>query len=101
MALITYLSPLCVAASVAVLALFMRKDWGAIPILSRMGERRIAKLSSLSLGVYLLHPLVLMASGKMGLPLGNPYFGFIITYLVCATMVCVAKKIPIVRACVP
>lgn len=53
------------------------------------------------MGVVLLHPLVLMASGKMGLPLGNPNFGFIITYLVCATTIWTAKKIPIVRACVP
>lgn len=52
------------------------------------------------MGVVLLHPLVLMLSGKVGLPFGNPYFGFILTYAVCAAAARMAKKTPIVRACV-
>ncbi len=99
--LVTYLNPLCVATSVAVFALFMSVDWSRISTLRRIGRQRIARLSSLSLGIYLLHPLVLMASGKMGLPFGNPYFGFVLTYSVCAAAIWLAKKIPMVRACVP
>lgn len=78
-----------------------RKLWTDLLIVTRIGGQRIAQLSSLSLGIYLLHLQVLMVSGKVGLPFGNPYFGFILTYAVCAAAVWMAKKVPIVRACVP
>lgn len=100
-ALVTYLSPLCVVTSVSVFALFMRIDWSRVTTRLRIGGRHIAQISSLSLGVYLLHPLVLMASAKLGLPFGNPWFGFILTYTVCAAAIWLAKKIPIVRVLVP
>lgn len=44
------------------------------------------------MGVVLLHPLAIMVSGKVGLPFGNPYFGFVLTYAMCAAAVWMAKK---------
>lgn len=65
----------------------------------------LRNLSSLSLGVYLLHYFVIIAEGHLITTSGNPIMVTLLlaclTYLICISLVYTIKKIPIIRLLIP
>lgn len=64
------------------------------------------KIGGLTLGIYLLHPFILMILSKYGVSTLNPHPVFMIPFIttivfaICAVIIFIIKKIPILRYCV-
>lgn len=90
-----------VLMAIAVFLWFMNCDWGKVVKKLKISPSVISKVSSCSLGIYLLQLLLFVLSGKLGLPLQNPYIGALLTYCVALLVVMVMKKIPVLKYIVP
>lgn len=99
--LLQYEYPLNFFVSLGVFCFFANCDWALALAKIRVKPAFIAKVSSCSLGVYLLHATIIFFSNWLNLNIANPYFGFICVYLISLAIIAVMKKIPVVKIMVP
>lgn len=96
-----YTSPFCLFTSLAVFLLFKNTDWTSIISRLRISQLTISKISSCSLGVYLIHGSIRTFSNRYDLVITNPYIGTILLYLLSLLIIIAMKRIPVVRKIVP
>ncbi len=92
---ITYTNIPCMIVSFAVFVLFRYTDWEQLLTKTSITPARLASMSSLSLGVYLIQQLGFIALGHFSsIRHNNMILTFIIMYIGCVFAVWVMKKIP-------
>ena len=96
-----YEYPLNFFVTLGVFYFFVNYDWTLLLKKFHIKPAVIAKVSSCSLGVYLLHATIIFLSNWLNLNIANPYFGFICVYLISLTIILLMKKIPVVKMMVP
>ena len=91
----------CALIAVAVYVVFINIKWEMIFEKLHFQVEWIAKLSTCSLGVYLIQKLLFLISDKFDAGLTNPYYGAFITYLIAILIVLLMKRVIILRMLVP
>ena len=96
--IIAYTSPTVILISLAVFVWFKNHEPQ-----NGLEKYRVCllKLSSCTLGVYLVNDIVLNSSRILHIPFNNQYVGVLLTYIVSVIIVLVIKRIPIVKLIVP
>lgn len=94
---IQYINFPCTIISFAVFLYFKETDWKNIFEKRNVNTSVITKISSLSLGIYLVQMLGFMVVNHIPYVGINPIFKFIVMYIGCAFAVWSMKRIPILR----
>lgn len=103
--LFNYMLPTALFPAVAVFLWFKHHDWKRMPNLERKASV-IARISSCSFGIYLIHKLILddIIFRMLGVPINSillRIIGPFILYGICLAIVLLIKKIPVLKNLVP
>lgn len=103
--LFDYCSALSISLATAVFVYIKSIDWNKIITKLHINQKTLAKISSCSFGIYLIHMLVKSRLtnffGLSTLSIWYRTIGALILYLICLLIVYLIKKIPIVKNIVP
>lgn len=101
---LNYNYPLSFIIPIAVFIYFKYTNWEKLLNFLHLNSAIIAKVSSCSLGVYLIHNAIQEISLQFDiphLPFVNHYIGFIVTYITSLLIIYLMKHIPIIKKIVP
>lgn len=103
--LFDYCSAVSVMLAVAVFIFIKQVNWNKVIKKVKINTNVLSKISSCSLGIYLIHMLVKNElTNLLKLDIYSIYyrtFGAIILYIICLIIVYIIKKIPIIKKIVP
>lgn len=92
-----YLSPFCILLATAVFVFFKYTNWNSLEKYSNY----ISFVSSCTLGVYLVHYIVIAILRYMNYICSEHYFSFVIVYIISLFVILIFKKIPYIKNIVP
>lgn len=99
-----YLNLPCFLESVAVFVLVKNIKWSKL-FQSQKSQALLARISSCSFGIYLIHMIVfwygLLFTGLQGIDIEWRVFGPIVCYILCLGIVSIGKRIPIIKNLLP
>lgn len=99
-----YSYPISIIVPIAVFIYFKYTNWEKLLRLLHINKALVAKISSCSFGIYLVHNAIQKISLQFDiphLPFVNHYIGFIVTYITSLLVIYLMKKIPIIKKIVP
>ena len=95
------LEPTSIIMAITVLVWCSNQKWDWVLSNLHIQQDFVIKISSCSLGIFLVQAAIFMISIKLNLPFHNPYVGALLTYITSLLIIMFMKRIPFLRIIVP
>lgn len=94
---ISYINLPCTISAIGVFVFFRECNWNKLLKKYRIRPERLASLSSLSLGIYLIQMIWFTIIDYFKICEGEPLIKFLVMYVLCVFSVYIMKRLPLVK----